>query len=95
MLPPYERIDEHEIRELVKKSVVFITDIVDLSRPRHRTSMRSSQQRQIEHVRISKMPNSLCAPRISNATIMEESIKNLFSVSKKEPAITNADIQSA
>lgn len=95
MLPP-DKIDHNEIKDLVKKSVVFLTDIVELSRPRHRTSMRSSHQRQIEHVRISKIPNSLCGPRISTGTVLDESIKNLFSIKKpKDLMLTNSDVQSA
>lgn len=86
---PVERLDQTEIRDLVKKSVVFMNDIAELSRPRYRTSMRSSNQRQLEHVRVSKIPNSLCMNRVSNLTNLDESIKNLFSASKaKETAPT-------
>jgi hypothetical protein len=70
-----------EIKEMLKKSVVFIEEITDKSRPRPRTSLRTSRNvGNRDTIRIFNRVNVSPVNRMSGVTVIDENMKGLFSI---------------
>jgi hypothetical protein len=70
-----------QIKDILKRSVVFMEDITNKSRPRPRTSLRTSRNvGNRDTIRIFNRVNVSPVNRMSGVTVIDENMKGLFSI---------------